>query len=206
MGHHDGEFEGIIGGKEDTVEAIGHIKFGQEQGALSGVSMVDQPKEPGQGTPKLHHFTQEVGDSMVIHAKPGVIHQDTRATVVLHLDGHVGKSEIFLQGLDLFQREDDPEPSINEVSEFITEEIMMQDGGRVWALGGTGSNAVGIPRGVIHVDSGTIITEMLQIGSSSVWYILDHGGEVGGSPHIVDEGSPGRHGTQVVRQVSYRCT
>ena len=55
----------------------------------------------------------------------------------------------------------------------------MQDGGRVWALGGTGSNAVSIPRGVIHVDSGTIIKEALQIGSGSVWNILDHGGEVG---------------------------
>ena len=35
-GHHDGEFEGIIRGKEDMVEAIGHIKFGQEQGASAG--------------------------------------------------------------------------------------------------------------------------------------------------------------------------
>ena len=144
---------------------------------------------------------------MFVHAKPGVIHQDTRVVVVLHLDGHGGKTEIFRQGLDLFQKEDDPaEPSINEVSKFVMEEIMMQDGGRVWAPGGTGSNVVSGPRGVIHVDSGTIIMETLQIGSGSVWYILDRGGEVGGSPHIVDEGSPGRHRTQVVRQVSYRHT
>ena len=143
---------------------------------------------------------------MFIHSKPGVIHQYTRAMVVFYLDGHGGKSEIFLQGLDLFQREDDPEPSINEVSKFVMEEIMMQDGGRVWTPGGTGSNAVGVPRGVIHVYSGTIITKTLQVGSGSVQYVLDHGGEVGGSPHIMDEGGPGRCRMQAAQQVSYGCT
>ena len=69
---------------------------------------------------------------MFVHSKPGVIYQYVRVTVVFHLDSHGGKSEIFLQGLDLFQREDDPEPSIDEVSEFVMEEIMMQDGRRVW--------------------------------------------------------------------------
>ena len=83
---------------------------------------------------------------------------------------------------------------------------MMQDGGRVWTLGGTCSDAVGIPRGVIHGYSGTIIMKMLQVGSSSVWYVLDHGGKVGGPPHIMDEGGPGRCRMQVARQVSYGCT
>ena len=134
---------------------------------------------------------------MFIHSKPGVIHQDVRAMVVFYLDSYGGKSEIFLQGLDLCQREDDPEPSIDEVSKFIMEKVMMQDGGRVWTLGGTGSNAVGVLRGVIHVYSGTIIMKMLQVGSGSVRYVLDCGGEVGGSPHIMDEGGPGRCRMQV---------
>ena len=127
--------------------------------------------------------------------------------VVFHLvNSHWGKAQVFVQGLDLCQRKDYPGAGINEVSIFITEEVTMQVGRGVQASCSTSSNVVGIPRRIIHIDSNTFIAETLQVGSGSVWYVLDHGGKVGRSPHIMDKRFPGRGRTQVARQISYGRT
>ena len=115
---------------------------------------------------------------MFVNPKPSVVHQHMESMIAFHLNSHQRKLQIFVQGLDLVQRQDHPKPSINEVSVFLMKELMVQGGGGMWSFHSTSSNSVGIPRGVIHVNLGTFIMESLQIGSSHVHNVLDCGSTV----------------------------
>ena len=70
------------------VEAICDVILGQVDGAGTWVGMVEQPEDARQGSPELHHFAGKVWDGVVINTKPGVVHNDSQALVMLHFDGH----------------------------------------------------------------------------------------------------------------------
>ena len=58
------------------VEPIGDIELCHVHRPLIGVGMLQQPKDAGERASELHNFGWQLDHSVVIDAKPGVIHND----------------------------------------------------------------------------------------------------------------------------------
>ena len=71
------------------------------------------------------------------------------------------------------QREHHPEPSFDEVGILIAQEITVQGGRWMGAMVNTALDTFGTPRGIIHVDCGTIVVESLQVGAGMVRDAVD---------------------------------
>ena len=65
----------------------------------------------------------------------------------------------------------------------------------------TALDAVGSPRGIVHVDCGAMVLKSLQVGAGLVWNGMDVISKVGRTSHLVDKALPGGGSTKVSRQV-----
>ena len=67
----------------------------------------------------------------------------------------------------------------------------------------TALDTLSTPRGVIHVDGGAIVSEVLEVSPGLVWNVVNVVGEVGRSSHLIYECFPGGGITEVSGEVRY---
>ena len=85
--HQDGQLGSIIRIQEEAVEPIGYVELCHVHRPLVGVGMSQEPKDAGESATKLHDLGWQLDHSVIVHAKPGMIHNHTWSTFfpfVLH--------------------------------------------------------------------------------------------------------------------------
>ena len=146
---------------------------------------------------------REVGNGVFIDTEPGVVHKHMGPMIVFHLDGHQGQSKIFVQGPDLVQRQHHPEASTDKVSNGESHSAKWwRDAVLCQHRQISGHCPMGDhPYLLWHLHH-----RVIADGSGQMQNVLDGGGQIGWTLHIVDKEFPGRHTAQASRQFSYRCT
>ena len=96
------------------------------------------------------------------------------------------------------QGEHHPEACFDEVRELASEKLPMHKGGWVRTAGGAVGDFRGVPWGVVQLDRGAVVTELLELGAGGVLDVVDASRQVGLPPDAVDELPPGRRAGKLI--------
>lgn len=177
----------------DPVETVADINLGHVDWAMGRVRVANPVQEPVQGAAKLHGAWVARGGSVLVDAKEGEVHDESRAAIPLRNTTQRREAESGKVS-DQVVREDSPEAFGTKVSHFVTDKLHVFLGGLVAAALHAGVEAVLAPIGGLDVDGCSFEAKVVEVAGSRVRKVANGG----------RDGRSADHGRDVVLPTSGR--